>query len=123
LLLKSVLAAKTFLDKELEKSDTWNTSDKNIRCLFLQVPAVINETVLTAKEYLDKELEKYETWEDACADKSIITKLVDNAKAFVKLRDQKAGRETILKFLCGNWKGKVNRKNIFKMAGIMLTSR
>ena len=65
---------------------------------------VMIQTVQSVKKYLDAELAKYKTWEKACADKSIITNLVNNAKAFVKLRDQKAGRDTILKFLGGNWK-------------------
>jgi len=58
---------------------------------------------MAVKDFLDGELAKYETWEEVCANESIITKLVDNAKGFVKLRDQKSGQTTILKFLGGNW--------------------
>lgn len=76
-----------------EENIEWSTS-----------PAVINETVLAVKTFLDAELAKYKMWEDACANKSIITNLVDNAKAFIKLRKQKSGQTTILKFLGSNWK-------------------
>jgi ribosomal protein S20 len=67
-------------------------------------PSVINETVKVARDFLNTELSKYESWEDVCGDKSIITKLVQDAKGWVKLRDQKAGRESILKFLGKGWK-------------------
>ena len=76
-----------------EENLNWTTS-----------PAVVNETVLAAREFLNAELKKYKTWEDACANESIITTIVDNAKAFVKLRDQRPGQTTILKFLGANWK-------------------
>lgn len=76
-----------------ENMDDWRT-----------MPAVINETVIVAKKFIDAEMAKVETWEMACADKNIITTLVGDAKGFVKLRDQGAGREVILKFLGGNWK-------------------
>lgn len=42
--------------------------------------AVRVETVRAVRNFLNTELAKYDSWEDACANKSIITKLVDNAK-------------------------------------------
>ena len=67
-------------------------------------PAIYTETVLATKEFLDAELAKCKTWEAACADKSVTTKLVSNAKGFVKLKQQGAGCEIILEFLGKNWK-------------------
>jgi hypothetical protein len=66
--------------------------------------AMLIETVRVARDYLKSELEKYESWENICVNESIITKLVDNAKGWVKLRDQGVGQTTLLKFLGRNWK-------------------
>ena len=63
-------------------------------------PAVINETVAAAKEFLDKELAKYKTWEST---DEFISSLFSDEKGFKRAKAG-AGRETILKFLGGNWK-------------------
>jgi hypothetical protein len=77
-----------------EENIEWNTS-----------PAVINETVLAVKKFLDEELAKCETWEGFSSDKNIRTILViDSEPAFRKLKGAGIGRDTILKFLGGNWK-------------------
>lgn len=71
-----------------------------------QTPAMINQTVDAVKKYLDGELGKYETWEQIRSDKSIRTTLsIENGQSFAKLKGMGVGRETILKFLGGNWKG------------------
>lgn len=76
-------------------------------------PAVMNETVLATKEFLDAELAKYESWEDL-SDKNIRQIFYDRKKkdgtpikpehAFVNTKTKGVGRDTILKFLGGNWK-------------------
>lgn len=77
----------------MENMEQWGANNK-----------IVIETVKVTKEYLDNELAKYETWEEVCANESIITNLVENAKGWVKLRDQGVGQVTILKFLGGPWK-------------------
>jgi len=62
---------------------------------------MINGTIREVKEFLDAEIAKYKSWEEACANEIIITKLVENAKGWVKVRDQGVGQTTILKFLKG----------------------
>lgn len=68
-------------------------------------PKIIIQTIQTAKEFLDGELAKYETWEDACAEEIFSTNFpnIHNAKAFAKLKQQKVGRDTLIKFLGDNW--------------------
>ncbi len=69
-----------------------------------QSPAMMNQTVEAIKKFLDMELGKYETLKMANAS---ISHLFDNEKAFAnaKRKDTNGvGRETILKFLGGNWK-------------------
>lgn len=66
-----------------------------------QSPAVINETVHAAKDFLDGELAKYETW--AGSNRSI-RPLFSEEGGFQKAKKEGAGRDTILKFLGGNWK-------------------
>lgn len=66
-------------------------------------PAVMNETVLATKEFLDAELAKYESWKDAQADKNI-SLLFSAAPQFEHNKKHGVGRDTILKFLGGNWK-------------------
>ncbi len=63
-------------------------------------PAVINETVLAAKNFLDVELAKYDY---ATSDKSIRC-LFKSKAAYAESKTKGVGRETILKFLGGNWK-------------------
>jgi hypothetical protein len=57
---------------------------------------------LTAKEFLDAELAKYET--KAQADKNISLLFATNSQ-FQHNKQYGVGRDTILKFLGGNWKG------------------
>jgi len=78
-----------------ENMETWGLS-----------PAVVNETILVAKEYLDTQLAKYQKWEDIRSDRFIRTNLsIENGQSFVKLKDIGVGRDTLIKFLGGNWKG------------------
>jgi len=73
-----------------ENMDVWGSS-----------PAVINETVLAAKQFLDAELAK--GWNDS--DKNI--RVLFNSKHALEQamrKDSGVGRDTILKFLGGNWK-------------------
>lgn len=65
-------------------------------------PAILMETVLVTKEFLDAELAKCEKL--ATSDKSI-RGLFDNQRAFETAKGMGVGRETILKFLGGNWTG------------------
>ena len=67
-------------------------------------PAVAIETVLATKEFLDGELAKCETW--ATSDKSI-RGLFDSQRAYETAKGMGVGRETIQKFLGGNWKQSV----------------
>lgn len=75
-----------------EENLNWNTS-----------PAVINETVLAVKTFLDGELAKYETWDDFRSDKSI-RPIIKSEPKFRSIKGKGVGRDTILKFLGGNWK-------------------
>ena len=59
-----------------------------------------NETVLAAKDFLDGELAKYDTLN---RDDKSITLIVTDESNFQQLKKNGVGRETILKFLGGNW--------------------
>lgn len=76
-------------------------------------PAVINETVLVAKEFLDAELTK--GWKDSGASTRV---LFDSKHAFEQAmhKPEGAGRDTILKFLGGNWKDWMVREALDTMA-------
>lgn len=66
-----------------------------------QSPAVINETVHAAMDYLNGELEKCASLD--MTDK-FISHLFENAKSFSNAKRDGVGRDSILKFLGGNWK-------------------
>lgn len=68
-------------------------------------PAVINETVMAAKQFLDKELAKYETWAEfkRRAD-NVVSSLFLSQESFAEPKGKGVGRETLQKFLGGNWK-------------------
>ena len=66
-------------------------------------PAVINETIATTEEFLDGELAMCETWEEFCDQGTLNTKIVNNAKEFVKLKQQGAGETVIHAFLGDPW--------------------
>lgn len=66
-------------------------------------PAVTTQTIQTAKEYLDAQLAKCKTWEDFRSDKTI-GGLFKSENDWSTPKGKGVGRETILKFLGGNWK-------------------
>ena len=73
-----------------EENLDWSTS-----------PAVTTQTVQTAKEYLDTELAKMDTLSDLDL---IFLSGLKTENEFASLKKRGVGRETILKFLGGNWK-------------------
>ena len=84
----------TMIQIMAEENLDWSTS-----------PGVILATVQVAKEYLDGELAKYETYEEFVSAKNTLTNLVENGQAFARLKSKNGvGKETIRKFLGGNWK-------------------
>ena len=67
-------------------------------------PTVMVQTIQAAKDFIDDELAKYEKFEDMTEE--IFSHLFENPKAFTNAkREDKGGvgRETIVKFLGGNW--------------------
>lgn len=66
-------------------------------------PAVINETVLATKKFLDAELAKCKTWKEFRSDR-FIRPIIQTEPEFRSIKGKGIGRETILKFLGGNWK-------------------
>lgn len=83
----------TILQIMAEENLNWSTS-----------PAVMTQTILTAKEYLDAELAKYETWEDVRS--GVFARAILDIKTgqeFAALKKTGVGRETLVKFLGGNW--------------------
>ena len=71
-------------------------------------PLVIKESVRVAKEFLDAELAKVENWKKAKENKllyPLVLKDITGEANFQSLKSRGVGRETILKFLGGNWKG------------------
>ena len=76
-----------------EENLNWSTS-----------PAVMTQTILTAKEFLDAELAKYETFKDFRSGE-ISTTLFENAGNFARTKKDGVGRDTLAKFLGGNWTG------------------
>ena len=80
-------------------------------------PAVIHETVLTTKEFLDAELSKYETINDfQKSDLVKIPGLKGKENEFKSLKTRGVGRDTILKFLGGNWKDWMVREALDTLA-------
>ena len=79
----------TMLQIMAEENLNWSTS-----------PAIMTQTILTAKEFLDGELAKYET----LATSGEITRcLFKNQTAFAEAKTKGVGRDTLVKFLGGNW--------------------
>ena len=78
-----------------EENLNWSTS-----------PAVMTQTILTAKEFLDAELAKYETWNNA-GENTSVKKLFTSNRQFQEVKNSKGGvgRDTLVKFLGGNWTG------------------
>lgn len=74
-----------------EENLNWSTS-----------PAVTTQTILTAKEFLDAELAKYETWDNA-GEITSVKKLFASNRQFQEVKRSGVGRDTIVKFLGGNW--------------------
>ncbi len=75
--------------------------------------AVKVQTILTAKEFLDAELKKYETWEQFRTggfSRAILH--IENGQAFAATKKEGVGRETLMKFLGGNWTEQT-RDNVF----------
>ena len=73
-----------------ENRDSWKCS-----------PAVINETVWVVRDFLDKELKKYETWDELSGKNT--RQLFESEAVWRNTKTKGVGRETILKFLGGNW--------------------
>ncbi len=67
-----------------------------------QSPAMMNQTVEGVKKFLDGELKKSEHLNGA---DDIISSLFDNEGNLQQAKQKGVGRETILKFLGGNWSG------------------
>lgn len=75
--------------------------------------AVVNETILVAKEFLEAELSKHETWDTS----GKYTKgLFINQRSFETAKGMGIGRDTILKFLGGNWKSWMVREALDTLA-------
>jgi hypothetical protein len=74
-----------------EENLNWNTS-----------PAVMVQTISAAKEFLDAELAKYEAWDNA-GDFASVKKLFASNRQFQEVKRSGVGRDTIVKFLGGNW--------------------
>jgi ParB-like chromosome segregation protein Spo0J len=73
-----------------EENLNWSTS-----------PAIMTQTILTAKEFLDNELAKCD-WSSS----GEIAKCLFNSKtAFNEAKTKGVGRDTLVKFLGGNWTG------------------
>lgn len=75
-----------------EENLNWSTS-----------PAVMTQTILVAKEFLDAELAKYETWEKVPGD--FAKNIIETKESFNKIKAHGVGRDTLVKFLGGNWSG------------------
>jgi hypothetical protein len=76
-----------------EENLNWSTS-----------PAVMTQTILTAKEFLDKELAKYDTWEAFRSGETSRAILgIKTGQEFSALKKNGVGRDTLVKFLGGNW--------------------
>ncbi len=66
---------------------------------------VMIETIRAVKVYLDGELTKYVTWEEMNTADKIISGVFPSAPdRYGQLRVKGVGRETICRFLGGNWK-------------------
>ena len=69
----------------------------------------MTQTILTAKEFLDAELAKYETWEDMQRAGGFTKPLLNPPMGktregwWVSLKKEGIGRDTLVKFLGGNW--------------------
>lgn len=74
-----------------EENLNWSTST-----------AVMTQTIFVAKEFLDAELQKYKNWDTSA---EIIKGLFDNQKSYETSKGMGVGRNTLIKFLGGNWTG------------------
>ena len=84
----------TMLQIMAEENLNWSTS-----------PAIMTQTIQTAKEFLDAELAKYDTLELAG---DFASQLFDDQQAFANAKRKDTGgvgRDTLVKFLGGNWTG------------------
>ncbi len=79
----------TMIQIMAEENLNWSTS-----------PAVMVQTILVAKEFLDGELAKYETLKTSG---EITRCLFKTQTAFQESKTKGVGRDTLVKFLGGNW--------------------